>query len=86
MHFWLVVARGTGRGSWPVNTSLNGAMPAFTNISVGSFCGTIGALAIGVWPWAAKKSRNDARTSCALLVEPNMVHGRLSHRRRAEMR
>ena len=39
-----VVARGAGRSSAPVKTFLKGTMPAFTNMSVGSLCGTSGAL------------------------------------------
>jgi hypothetical protein len=63
MHFWLDAARVNGRRSLPVNTSLNGTMPAFVNISVGSFCGTSGADAQTSWPFPLKKLRNDARTS-----------------------
>jgi hypothetical protein len=42
-HFWLLVARGAGAVSRPVNTFLNGTMPALTNIKVGSLYGTSGA-------------------------------------------
>jgi hypothetical protein len=43
-------------------------MPAFVNMSVGSFSGTSGAEAQTVWPLLAKKSKNDRRTSEAVLV------------------
>ena len=56
------------RGSLPVKTSLNWTMPAFANISVGSFCGTSGALGTTSWPWRAKKSRNARRTSAEVRV------------------
>src|SRR5689334_2144381 len=62
MHFWLDVARVKGRRSLPVNTSLNGTMPAFVNMSVGSFCGMSGADAHTSCPLPAKKERNDERT------------------------
>src|SRR5262245_17261953 len=67
MHFWLDVARVKGRRSFPVNTSLNGPIPALVPMSVGSFCGTSGADGQNVWPLPLKKSRNDARTSEAVL-------------------
>ena len=44
---WEDVARGAGGVSRPVNTFLNGTIPAFTNMSVGSLYGTSGAL--GIW-------------------------------------
>ena len=63
MHFWLDVARVYGRVSLPMKTSLNWTMPALTNISVGSFCGTSGELGTTSCPRASKKSRNARRTS-----------------------
>ena len=41
--FWLDAARGVSRVSSPVNTFLNGTIPALTNINVGSLYGTSGA-------------------------------------------
>ena len=68
MHFCDDVARVKDRRSLPVNTSLNGAMPAFTNINVGSFCGMSDAEAQTSCPFDLKNSRNDARTSEAVLL------------------
>src|SRR4051812_24824062 len=68
MHFWLEAARVKGRTSLPVKTSLNGTMPAFVNISVGSFWGTMGALGHTSWPLLRKNSRNEARTSDAVFM------------------
>jgi hypothetical protein len=47
-----------GRVSRPVNTFLNGTMPAFTNMSVGSFCGTSGADGTRACLFFSKNSRN----------------------------
>src|SRR5262245_2448404 len=63
MHFWLLVAREYARFSRPVNTSLNCTMPAFANISVGSFGGTRGPLATTSCPRERKKSRKARRSS-----------------------
>ena len=38
----------------PVKTFLNGTMPALTNISVGSLCGTSGADGTRAWPSFSK--------------------------------
>ena len=35
-HFWVVVAQGTLRSSWPMNTGLNWSMPAMVSSTVGS--------------------------------------------------
>src|SRR5262245_31549260 len=66
MHFWLDVARVNGRRAYPVNTSLNGAIPALTNMSVGSFCRRTEAEGQTSWPLSLKNSRNDARTCDAV--------------------
>src|SRR5215475_183371 len=68
MHFWLDVARVKGRVSLPVKTSLKGTMPAFANMSVGSFAGMRGALAQTSWPLPRKNSRNVERTSEAVFM------------------
>jgi hypothetical protein len=52
-------------------------MPAFTNMSVGSFCGMSGAEAQTSCPLPAKKERNEARTSDAvfeLMIEMLLYH------------
>ena len=61
MTFWLEVARVNGRVSLPVNTSLNGTMPAFTNVRVGSFSGMRLALGQTSCPCFLKNSRSSAR-------------------------
>ena len=54
MHFCEVTARVYARRSSPVNTRLNGTMPAFANISVASPCGTSDPDATSACPRSAK--------------------------------
>jgi hypothetical protein len=50
----LLAAVEYGRVSRPVKTFLNCTMPALTNISVGSLCGTSGAEGTRACPWPSK--------------------------------
>ena len=60
-----------GRVSSPVKTFLNGTMPALTNISVGSLCGTSGADGTRAWPAFSKNSRKPRRMSLVeVIVQP----------------
>ncbi|MNC88608.1 hypothetical protein D3C83_44400 [compost metagenome] len=70
-HFCELAARGAGGASSPVNTFLNGTMPALTNISVGSLYGTSGAEGTTAWSLAAKKSRNARRMSLVECIVAN---------------
>jgi hypothetical protein len=61
----LLRGRGARHGArfQPVNTFLNGTMPAFVNIRVGSLYGTSGALCTTSCPCEPKYSRKDRRIS-----------------------
>ena len=65
-HFCAEAARKDFGFSAPVNTFLNGTMPALVNIKVGSWRGTSGAEGTTAWSFLAKKSRKAERMSLVL--------------------
>ena len=74
-HFCEDTAVLYGRVSNPVKTFLNGTMPALTNISVGSFCGTKGAEGTMRCPLPPKYSRNERRRSLVEVVLVELMAG-----------